>query len=108
MNYPHLYPLMIWFQNCADYEKIQNPISPMVAIDGSYGEGGGQVLCTCLSLVTITGEPMPIVRIRAKGKEPELVAEHLTAVRADSICYAQMQGDALGSMMLEFNSGGAV
>ncbi|MBD2301585.1 RNA 3'-terminal phosphate cyclase [Nostoc sp. FACHB-190] len=75
----------------------------MIDIDGSYGEGGGQVLRTCLSLAAITGEPIRIANIRAGRKKPGLAPQHLTAVRAAAkICQAQLQGDALGSMMLEF------
>ncbi|MBD2435685.1 RNA 3'-terminal phosphate cyclase [Nostoc sp. FACHB-110] len=75
----------------------------MIDIDGSFGEGGGQVLRTCLSLAAITGEPIRITAIRAGRKRPGLAAQHLTAVRAAAkICHAQIQGDALGSMTLEF------
>lgn len=75
----------------------------MLSIDGSYGEGGGQVLRTSLSLAVITGQPIQIENIRAKRKNPGLAAQHLTAVRAAAaICQAQVQGDALESMALEF------
>ncbi len=81
----------------------------MIEIDGSYGEGGGQVLRTSLSLAAITGEPIRITGIRAGRKKPGLAAQHLTAVRAAArICNAQLQGDALGSMLLEFIPGSAV
>ena len=75
----------------------------MIYIDGSYGEGGGQVLRTSLSLATITGQPIRIERIRAGRKKPGLAAQHLTGVRAAAaICNAQVQGDELGSTNLEF------
>ncbi|MBD1835759.1 RNA 3'-phosphate cyclase [Cyanobacteria bacterium FACHB-472] len=75
----------------------------MIYIDGSYGEGGGQVLRTSLSLATITGQPIRIERIRAGRKQPGLAAQHLTGVRAAAaICNAQVQGDELGSTNLEF------
>ncbi|MGK7877212.1 MAG: RNA 3'-terminal phosphate cyclase [Xenococcaceae cyanobacterium] len=75
----------------------------MIYIDGSYGEGGGQIFRTCLSLATLTGQPVRIDRIRAGRKKPGLAAQHLTALRAAAaICQAQVQGDALGSMTLEF------
>lgn len=81
----------------------------MIEIDGSYGEGGGQVLRTSLSLAAITGESISIAGIRAKRKRPGLAAQHLTAVRAAAkICQAQLRGDALGSMKLEFIPGSAV
>ena len=81
----------------------------MIHIDGSYGEGGGQILRTSLSLAAITGQPIQINRIRAGRQKPGLAAQHLTAVRAAAaICHAQVQGDALGSMMLEFIPGSSV
>jgi len=81
----------------------------MIEIDGSYGEGGGQVLRTSLSLAAITGEPIRITGIRAGRKKPGLAPQHLTAVRAAArICNAQLWGDALGSTQLEFIPGSAV
>ena len=75
----------------------------MIHIDGSWGEGGGQILRTCLSLAAITGQPLRIDRIRAGRKKPGLAAQHLTSVRAAAaICQAQLQGDELGSMTLKF------
>ncbi len=75
----------------------------MINIDGSWGEGGGQILRTCLSLATITGQPVRIDRIRANRKKPGLAAQHLTSVRAAAtLCQAEVNGDTLGSMTLEF------
>ncbi len=75
----------------------------MIKIDGSWGEGGGQILRTSLSLATITGQPVRIERIRAGRKKPGLAAQHLTSVRAAAtLCQAQVRGDTLGSMTLEF------
>ncbi len=79
-----------------------------IHIDASYGEGGGQILRTSLSLAAITGNPISIYNIRARREKPGLAAQHLTAVRAAAaICHAKVQGDALGSMTLEFIPGGA-
>ena len=81
----------------------------MIYIDGSYGEGGGQVLRTSLSLATITGQPIRIERIRAGRKKPGLAAQHLTGVRAAAaICNAQVKGDELGSTNLEFTPSSSV
>ncbi|MEW5856010.1 MAG: RNA 3'-terminal phosphate cyclase [Cyanobacteriota bacterium] len=81
----------------------------MIYIDGSYGEGGGQVLRSSLSLATITGHPIRIGRIRAGRKKPGLAAQHLTAVRAAAaICGAKVQGDTLGSTTLEFIPGDSI
>lgn len=75
----------------------------MLQIDGSYGEGGGQILRTSLSLAAITGQPICIDRIRANRAKPGLAIQHLTGVRAiATICQAQMTGDTLGSTRLEF------
>ncbi len=75
----------------------------MIDIDGSWGEGGGQILRTSLSLATITGQPVRIDRIRANRPKPGLAAQHLTSVKAAAtLCQAQVRGDVLGSMTLEF------
>ncbi len=75
----------------------------MLHIDGSYGEGGGQILRTSLSLAAITGQPIRIDRIRAGREKPGLAIQHLTAVRAAaSLCQAEVHGDSLRSMTLEF------
>ena len=75
----------------------------MINIDGSWGEGGGQILRTGLSLATITGQSVRIERIRANRSKPGLAAQHLTSVRAAAtLCQAQVSGDTLGSMTLEF------
>ena len=75
----------------------------MLQIDGSYGEGGGQILRTSLSLAAITGQPIQISKIRAGREKPGLAVQHLTAVRAAAaICQAEVRGDTVGSRMLEF------
>lgn len=78
----------------------------MIEIDGSYGEGGGQILRTALAASAITGKPFRAVRIRAGRKRPGLGHQHLTAVRAAAaICGAEVEGDLLGSMELRFVPG---
>lgn len=75
----------------------------MLHIDGSYGEGGGQILRTSLSLAAITGQPIRIDRIRAKREKPGLAIQHLTGVRAAAaLCEAKVTGDYVGSTQLEF------
>ncbi|HKF58569.1 MAG TPA: RNA 3'-terminal phosphate cyclase, partial [Blastocatellia bacterium] len=54
----------------------------MITIDGSFGEGGGQILRTSLGLSLVTGKPFRIVKIRAGRKQPGLLRQHLTAVTA--------------------------
>ena len=62
----------------------------MIKIDGSHGEGGGQVLRTSLTLAVLTGQTVRIEHIRAGRKNPGLRPQHLTAVRAAAtICDGQ-------------------
>ncbi len=79
----------------------------MLTIDGSYGEGGGQVLRTSLTLASLTATPVRIERIRAGRRVPGLRPQHLTAVRAAAaICDAQLTGDQIGSQTVAFRPGG--
>lgn len=78
-----------------------------ITIDGSVGEGGGQILRSSLALSVITQRPVRLVRIRAGRAKPGLARQHLTAVRAAAaISDAQVEGDALGSMSLAFTPHG--
>jgi RNA 3'-terminal phosphate cyclase len=54
----------------------------LITIDGSMGEGGGQVLRTSLSLAAITGHELALTKIRAGRDKPGLKRQHLTCVRA--------------------------
>ncbi len=75
----------------------------MVVIDGSYGEGGGQVLRMALALSAILGEPVRVENIRAGRPNPGLQAQHLTGVMAIArICQAELKGAELGSKELIF------
>ncbi|MCX7681813.1 MAG: RNA 3'-terminal phosphate cyclase [Anaerolineae bacterium] len=79
----------------------------LVVIDGSYGEGGGQVLRTSLTLSILTGRPVRIEHIRAGREEPGLRPQHLTAVQAAAtICGARVAGAELGSQTLTFAPAG--
>ncbi len=78
----------------------------MLSIDGSTGEGGGQILRTSLSLSMITGQPVHIERIRAKRPKPGLVRQHLACVlAAQAVSGAQVSGAELGSQTLVFEPG---
>jgi RNA 3'-terminal phosphate cyclase (ATP) len=78
----------------------------MLKIDGSVGEGGGQILRTSLALSSLTGQPFEIEKIRVSRKKPGLMRQHLTAVQAAArICSARVEGDALGSTGLRFTPG---
>jgi RNA 3'-terminal phosphate cyclase (ATP) len=75
----------------------------MIVIDGSRGEGGGQVLRTSLALSLVTREPFRIEKIRANRKSPGLLRQHLTAVQAATqVGDAAVEGAALGSSALTF------
>src|SRR5512140_2665017 len=78
----------------------------MITIDGSKGEGGGQILRTSLALSLVTGQPFRMERVRAKRQKPGLLKQHLTAVEAaKTVGCAEVTGAALGSQTLEFTPG---
>ncbi len=78
----------------------------MIILDGSLGEGGGQILRTALSLSLVTGEAFRIEKIRAGRKKPGLLRQHLTAVQAAAeISGAKVQGAELGSHEVVFKPG---
>lgn len=78
----------------------------MIKIDGSFGEGGGQILRTALSLSAITGKPFEIYNIRANRKIPGLSHQHLQAVNATAmICNAEVVGNQLRSTDVRFYPG---
>lgn len=78
----------------------------MIELDGSAGEGGGQILRTGLSLSMCTGQALRITRIRAKRAKPGLMRQHLACVHAaQAVCGATVSGDDLGSQSLEFRPG---
>jgi len=75
----------------------------MITIDGSSGEGGGQILRTSLALSLVTGKPFRMERIRAGRPKPGLQRQHLTAVRAAAeVGRADVEGALLGSRELRF------
>ena len=75
----------------------------MIKIDGSEGEGGGQVLRTALALSLATSQPFQIEKIRAGRQRPGLMRQHLTAVQAaTAVGGARVEGDAIGSPSLMF------
>jgi RNA 3'-terminal phosphate cyclase (ATP) len=78
----------------------------MIEIDGSVGEGGGQILRTSLALSMCTGQPFTLARIRARRAKPGLMRQHLTCVQAAAaVSGATVQGAALGSATLVFEPG---
>jgi RNA 3'-terminal phosphate cyclase (ATP) len=79
----------------------------MLDLDGSAGEGGGQILRSALALSIVTGQPFAIDRIRAGRKNPGLQRQHLAAVEAAAaVGKAEVQGAAVGSRSLVFRPSG--
>ncbi|MEW6748507.1 MAG: RNA 3'-terminal phosphate cyclase [Candidatus Micrarchaeota archaeon] len=77
-----------------------------VEIDGSYGESGGQILRTSLTLSAITQKPFRISNIRAKRSNPGLRSQHLTACKAvRKVCRGTLTGAELESTELSFEPG---
>jgi RNA 3'-terminal phosphate cyclase (ATP) len=81
----------------------------VLQLDGSAGEGGGQILRTALGLSLVTGTPFSIDRIRAGRERPGLQRQHLAAVRAAAeLGRAELRGAAIGSSVLTFKPGKVV
>ena len=77
-----------------------------IRLDGSFGEGGGQILRSSLALAALTGRPLRLEKIRAGREKPGLKRQHLTAVKAAAaVCGARVEGAELGSMALAFDPG---
>ena len=75
----------------------------MLEIDGSFGEGGGQILRTSVSLSAVTGEPVKVANIRATRPNPGLAPSHLTSIEAVAqLCDAEVEGLHPGSKELVF------
>jgi RNA 3'-terminal phosphate cyclase (ATP) len=78
----------------------------VIVLDGSMGEGGGQILRTALGLSAVTGRPFRIEKIRARRSKPGLLRQHLAGVRAvAALCGAAVEGAELGSTRLTFAPG---
>ncbi len=78
----------------------------IVSVDGSTGEGGGQILRTSLALSCITGKSLHIENIRASRRNPGLAKQHLSCVQAAcQICNGKCQGSVQRSQILDFQPG---
>jgi len=78
-------------------------MNEVIEIDGSVGEGGGQVLRTSLTLSILTQQPVHIHQIRANRNKPGLMAQHLQAVQsAKEVSQAEVKGNIIGSEELFF------
>lgn len=72
-------------------------------IDGSFGEGGGQIVRTAITLSCITNQPIIVENIRKNRKTPGLKAQHLTAIKIlQRMCNATVEGASIGSTTLKF------
>lgn len=75
----------------------------MLKIDGSFGEGGGQILRTSLALSLVTGTPFTLTKIRAGRSKPGLQRQHLASVKAAArVGNARCEGAEIGSGRLVF------
>ncbi|MFQ5935806.1 MAG: RNA 3'-terminal phosphate cyclase [Acidiferrobacterales bacterium] len=78
----------------------------MIEVEGTHGEGGGQILRTSLAMSVLTGKVLRIRNIRARRAKPGLMAQHLRAVEAAAaISGARVDGAKLRSSELTFEPG---
>lgn len=76
----------------------------MIEIDGSFGEGGGQIVRTAVSLSALTGKDVRVTRIRQGRPKPGLAAQHAHAIRTlAGICDAEIKGAEGGSSEVVFS-----
>lgn len=75
----------------------------MIELDGSYGEGGGQLVRLAVALAVLAGKPLRLMHVRANRARPGLAAQHLTAVRAvQALCDARCEELELRSTAFSF------
>jgi RNA 3'-terminal phosphate cyclase (GTP) len=78
----------------------------MIILDGSSGEGGGQIVRTALALSSLTGQPFRVTNIRSGRQEPGLKAQHVHCVKAlQQLCGAKADGAEVGSTELLYVPG---
>jgi RNA 3'-terminal phosphate cyclase (ATP) len=78
----------------------------MIEIDGSYGEGGGQVIRTAVALAAVLSKEIHVFNIRAGRAEPGLRPQHMTGVKAGAVlCSANLQGLEVGATEFVFKPG---
>src|SRR4051794_28914557 len=86
-----------------------SPVPETIEIDGSFGEGGGQVIRTGVALSALTGKPLRVFNVRARRSKPGLQPQHCTAVRAAAaLCDARLRNASIGSSEFLFSPQRAV
>ena len=81
----------------------------VIEIDGSEGEGGGQIIRTAVALSAVTGKPFKVVKIRSNRPRPGLMAQHLASIQAVArLCQAKVEGGIIGSTEVVFTPKGLV
>src|SRR3989337_1074558 len=78
----------------------------VIVVDGSYGEGGGQLLRMAAALSALRGVPVTVTRIRSGRPNPGLAAQHVTALQAvAALCGANVEGLEIGSKEIVIRPG---
>eukprot|EP00741_Cyanophora_paradoxa_P008065 tig00001253_g7804.t1 len=78
-------------------------------LDGSIGEGGGQVLRASVALAALLRKPLTVISIRAGRSKPGLAAQHLAGLRlVAALAGGALKGGSIGSTQIEFAPGAAV
>ena len=78
----------------------------MIEVDGSFGEGGGQVLRTAVALAAVLSKEIHVFNIRAGRAEPGIRPQHMTGVKAAAqLCSADLEGLEVGSTEFTFKPG---
>lgn len=77
-------------------------MTELIEIDGSEGEGGGQIVRTSLALAMATGRPLRVRNVRGRRRRPGLLRQHLTALEAvATLSHGRVEGAKLGSRLFE-------